>query len=54
MMQSFAGRDLRISPSTKLVFKLALHHASRAGRQSIESADLLAAGRGTTVTITFS
>jgi ATP-dependent Clp protease ATP-binding subunit ClpA len=43
MMQAFAGRDLRVSPSTKLVFKLALHHASRGGRQSIESADLLAA-----------
>ena len=26
MMPSFAGRDLRVSPSTKLVFKLALHH----------------------------
>ena len=36
MMPSFAGRELRVSPSTKLVFKLALHHASRAGRQTIE------------------
>src|SRR5215218_8886617 len=33
MAPSFAGRELRVSPSTKLVFKLALHHASRAGRQ---------------------
>ena len=37
MMPSFAGRDLRVSPATKLVFKLALHHASRAGRQTIEA-----------------
>ncbi len=43
MMPSFAGRDLRVSPATKLVFKLALHHASRAGRQAIESADLFSA-----------
>src|SRR5437763_13747628 len=43
MMPSFAGRDLRISPATKLVFKLALHHASRAGRQAIEAADLFSA-----------
>jgi ATP-dependent Clp protease ATP-binding subunit ClpA len=43
MMPSFAGRDLRISPATKLVFKLALHHASRGGRQTIESADLFSA-----------
>ena len=39
MMPSFAGRELRVSPATKLVFKLALHHASRGGRQSIESAE---------------
>ena len=26
MMPSFAGRELRVSPATKLVFKLALHH----------------------------
>jgi len=43
MMASFAGRDLRVSPATKLVFKLALHHASRAGRQTIEAADLFSA-----------
>src|SRR5262249_23724489 len=43
MMPSFAGRELRVSPATKLVFKLALHHASRAGRQSIEAADLFSA-----------
>src|SRR5437867_3595019 len=43
MMPSFAGRELRVSPATKLVFKLAVHHASRAGRQTIESADLFSA-----------
>src|SRR5436305_9527975 len=39
MMPSFAARELRVSPATKLVYKLALHHASRAGRQTIEAAD---------------
>jgi len=43
MTPTFAGRELRVSPATKLVFKLALHHASRAGRQSIEAADLFSA-----------
>ena len=43
MIPSFAERDLRVSPATKLVFKLALHHASRAGRQTIEAPDLFAA-----------
>src|SRR5437016_11354262 len=43
VMPSFAGRDLRVSPSTKLVFKLALHHASRAGRQAVEAVDLFSA-----------
>ena len=43
MMPSFAGRELRVSPATKLVFKLGLHHASRAGRQTIEAADLFSA-----------
>ena len=43
MVPAFAGRDLRVSPATKLVFKLALHHASRAGRQTIEAADLFSA-----------
>jgi hypothetical protein len=46
MMPSFAGRDLRVSPATKLVFKLALHHASRAGRQTIEAPDLFCRLRG--------
>ncbi|MGE5243819.1 MAG: AAA family ATPase, partial [Betaproteobacteria bacterium] len=43
MTPSFSGRDLRVSPASKLVFKLALHHASRAGRQTIEAVDLFAA-----------
>jgi ATP-dependent Clp protease ATP-binding subunit ClpA len=43
MMPSFAGRELRVSPATKLVFKLALHHGSRAGRQCIESVDVFSA-----------
>ena len=43
MLPSFAGRDIRVSPATKLVFKLGLHHASRAGRQTIEAADLFSA-----------
>jgi ATP-dependent Clp protease ATP-binding subunit ClpA len=43
IMPSFAGRELRVSPASKLVFKLALHHASRAGRQTIESADIFSA-----------
>ena len=37
------GRDLRVSPASKLVFKLAYHHATRAGRQALESPDLFAA-----------
>jgi ATP-dependent Clp protease ATP-binding subunit ClpA len=37
------GRELRVSPSTKLVIKLGLHHASRAGRQTIEAVDLFSA-----------
>ena len=42
-MPSYPGRDVRFAPETKLVFKLALHHASRAGRQSIDAVDLFAA-----------
>ena len=48
-------RDLAVSPATKLVFRLALHCASRAGRQAIEAADLFAAlfeeAQGTPVSI---
>ena len=43
IMPSSRGRDLKVSPPTKLVFKLALHHASRAGRPNIEASDLFAA-----------
>ena len=43
MIPALSGRDLRPSPATKLLFKLAFHHASRAGRQSIESVDLFSA-----------
>jgi ATP-dependent Clp protease ATP-binding subunit ClpA len=48
-------RDLAVSPATKLVFRLALHCASRAGRQAIEAADLFSAlfeeAQGTPVSI---
>ena len=37
------GRDLRVAPSTKLLFKLALLHASRPGRHTIEATDLFSA-----------
>jgi ATP-dependent Clp protease ATP-binding subunit ClpA len=37
------GRELHVSPATKLVFKLALHHASRGGRQTVEAGDLFSA-----------
>jgi ATP-dependent Clp protease ATP-binding subunit ClpA len=43
LIPAVAGRELRVSPATKLLFKLAFHHASRAGRQSIEAVDLFAA-----------
>jgi ATP-dependent Clp protease ATP-binding subunit ClpC len=42
-MPSFEGHDFRVSPATKLVLKLALHHANRAGRQVVESIDLFSA-----------
>ncbi|MDP3697355.1 MAG: ATP-dependent Clp protease ATP-binding subunit [Candidatus Taylorbacteria bacterium] len=34
------GSEPRVSSETKLTFKLVLHHVSRAGRQTIEAADL--------------
>ncbi|MBI1874493.1 MAG: ATP-dependent Clp protease ATP-binding subunit [Acidobacteria bacterium] len=43
MIPTASGRDLRVAPTTKLLFKLALHHATRAGRQSVEGADLFCA-----------
>jgi ATP-dependent Clp protease ATP-binding subunit ClpA len=43
LLPSVPGRDLRIAPSTKLLFKLALLHASRSGRHTIEATDLFSA-----------
>jgi ATP-dependent Clp protease ATP-binding subunit ClpC len=43
LLPSVPGRDLRVAPSTKLLFKLALLHASRSGRHSIEASDLFSA-----------
>jgi ATP-dependent Clp protease ATP-binding subunit ClpC len=37
------GRDLRVAQSTKLLFKLAMLHASRCGRHTVESTDLFSA-----------
>ena len=42
-LPSFPGRDVGVSPTAKLACKLALHHATRDGRQVIEPVDLLAA-----------
>jgi ATP-dependent Clp protease ATP-binding subunit ClpA len=42
-LPALGGRDLRVAPATKLLFKLAFHHASRAGRQAIEAIDLFSA-----------
>ena len=43
LLPATPGRDLRIAPSTKLLFKLALLHASRSGRHAIEATDLFSA-----------
>ena len=43
LLPASPGRDLRIAPSTKLLFKLALLHASRSGRHTIEATDLFSA-----------
>jgi ATP-dependent Clp protease ATP-binding subunit ClpC len=43
LLPSVPGRDLRVAPSTKLLFKLALLHASRSGRHAIEATDLFSA-----------
>jgi len=42
-MPAVGASEVRVSPRTKLVCKLALHHASRAGHPGVESADLLLA-----------
>jgi ATP-dependent Clp protease ATP-binding subunit ClpA len=43
LLPSVPGREVRIAPSTKLLFKLALLHASRCGRHTIEATDLFSA-----------
>src|SRR5512143_157353 len=43
MIPAYSDREMRVAPATKLLFKLAFHHASRAGRQSIEAIDLFSA-----------
>ena len=43
LLPSSPGRDLRVAPSTKLLFKLSLLHASRLGRHTIEATDLFSA-----------
>jgi ATP-dependent Clp protease ATP-binding subunit ClpC len=43
VLPSVPGRELRVAPSTKLLFKLALLHASRSGRHSVEATDLFSA-----------
>jgi len=43
MLPAAHGRDVRVAPSTKLLFKLALLHASRCGRHTIEALDLFSA-----------
>jgi ATP-dependent Clp protease ATP-binding subunit ClpA len=42
-MPCVAGRDVVVSPATKLTLKLALHSAARAGRASISPIDLFLA-----------
>jgi ATP-dependent Clp protease ATP-binding subunit ClpA len=43
VLPSVPGRELRVAPSTKLLFKLALLHASRSGRHAVEATDLFSA-----------
>jgi ATP-dependent Clp protease ATP-binding subunit ClpA len=43
LLPSVPNRELRVAPSTKLLFKLALLHASRCGRHTIEAMDLFSA-----------
>ena len=43
LVPSVPGRELRVAPSTKLLFKLALLHASRSGRHTVEATDLFSA-----------
>ena len=43
LLPNTPGRNLRVAPSTKLLFKLALLHASRLGRHTVEATDLFSA-----------
>ena len=43
LLPSVPARELRVAPSTKLLFKLALLHASRSGRHTVEATDLFSA-----------
>jgi ATP-dependent Clp protease ATP-binding subunit ClpC len=43
MIPTQGSQALRVSPATKLLFKLAFHNASRNGRQAIEAVDLFSA-----------
>jgi ATP-dependent Clp protease ATP-binding subunit ClpA len=43
ILPNVPGRELRVAPSTKLLFKLALLHASRSGRNAVEATDLFSA-----------
>ncbi len=43
LLPSAPEREVRVAPSTKLLFKLALLHASRCGRHVIEASDLFSA-----------
>jgi ATP-dependent Clp protease ATP-binding subunit ClpA len=43
LLPSVAGKELRVAPSTRLLFKLALLHASRSGRHAVEATDLFSA-----------
>ena len=43
ILPAVPGRELRVAPSTKLLFKLALLHASRSGRHTVEATDLFSA-----------
>ncbi len=42
-MPSSPGADLQLAPATRLLFKLALLHAARFGRHSVEAGDLFSA-----------
>jgi ATP-dependent Clp protease ATP-binding subunit ClpA len=43
LVPSQAGTKLRVSPPMKLVCRLALHHAARSGRSTVEAGDMLLA-----------